>query len=587
MKPTDGLDTTLASTESPTEPKAGDAPRGVLGGYELGAVIGKGGMGEVMLARDPEIGRDVAVKRVRADAGGDAVDRFLREAKIQARLDHPAIVPVYELGKDSEGRPFFTMKRLAGRTLHDVLGAATQQQLLRAFVDVCLAIDFAHSRGVVHRDLKPTNIMLGDYGEVYVLDWGVARVLGDDAGAGGDITTLDGGTQAGAILGTPGYMAPEQVRGESIGTTADSYALGCILFEILAGEPLHPRGHGALAATLASPGESPAARKPDRRIAPELDEACLAALAGDAPVRPTARELADRVQKFLDGDRDVVRRRVLAMQQVERARSLIESGDPARRGDAARAAGRAVALDPDNDAAIELVTKLVLQPPAELPPELAKELAAEELEINKQRSRAAISAYLAVFGWLPFVSWLSIKSYTQLGVVVVSVVAICSLLFYNTRTGKLPLAALMIANLTFVIVFSRLVGNFAITPVLVCATSIALASRPWVAERPWLLVLWSSLAMLLPYFLEAIGVLESTWRMSPEGLLSWSAIIGSHTNADAYTLVVGTVAAVAVVSLFATRLSRDRAEAQRRARVQAWHFAQLLPRRSPSATIGR
>src|SRR3954469_2659561 len=195
-------------------------------GYQVGALIGRGGMGEVVVAQDQRIGREVAVKRIRAKAPThDAVDRFLREARIQARLDHPAIVPVYELGTDADGRPYFTMKRLAGVTLSRKLADnGPVQPLLRAFVDVCLAIQLAHSRGVVHRDLKPSNIMLGDYGEVYVLDWGVARVLDDphhSIAVAGDIQSLDGQTRAGAVLGTPGYMAPEQVRGAEVSTPAD------------------------------------------------------------------------------------------------------------------------------------------------------------------------------------------------------------------------------------------------------------------------------------------------------------------------------------------------------------------------------
>ena len=150
-------------------------------GYQIGELIGRGGMGEVVVAQDQRIGREVAVKRIRAQKPShDAVERFLREARIQARLDHPAIVPVYELGTDAVGLPYFTMKRLTGVTLGKRLtDKAPIQPLLRAFADVCLAIQLAHTRGVVHRDLKPSNIMLGDYGEVYVLDWGVARVISD------------------------------------------------------------------------------------------------------------------------------------------------------------------------------------------------------------------------------------------------------------------------------------------------------------------------------------------------------------------------------------------------------------------------
>src|SRR5688500_16350003 len=132
-------------------------------GHQIGELIGHGGMGEVLVAQDQRIGREVAVKRIRArDPSPDLVSRFLREARIQARLDHPAIVPVYELGTDVEGRPYFTMKRLAGVTLAKRIAQdAPVPTLLRAFVDVCLAIQLAHTRGVVHRDLKPSNIMLG------------------------------------------------------------------------------------------------------------------------------------------------------------------------------------------------------------------------------------------------------------------------------------------------------------------------------------------------------------------------------------------------------------------------------------------
>jgi serine/threonine-protein kinase len=266
---------------APTEPMAESAvliPGAPAGGpvtlpeigYQLGASIGKGGMGEVIAAFDRRIGRDVAVKRMRsAHSSEEATTRFLREARIQARLDHPAIGPVHERGTDDAGRPYFTMKRLAGRTLGQRMaegegGTAPERQLLRAFVDVCLAVEFAHARGVVHRDLKPANIMLGDYGEVYVLDWGVARVLGEpvsgdpgaapaipagfassdarDASAPSD--SLDeGSTKTGTLLGTPGYIAPEQLKGEPAAPPADVYALGSILFELLAGEPLHPSSH--------------------------------------------------------------------------------------------------------------------------------------------------------------------------------------------------------------------------------------------------------------------------------------------------------------------------------------------------------
>src|SRR5512143_50178 len=210
-----------AATSASGSPVSRAASAALPPRYALGLQLGAGGMGEVLLARDDQIGRDVAIKRMRVEATPVAVTRFLREAKIQGRLEHPSIVPVHELASDAAGRPFFVMKRLTGTTLAAILKEASvsRQKLLRAFADVCLAVEFAHRRGVIHRDRKPDNIMLGDFGEVYVLDWGVAHVdsESDSLHDGGAVAAgEDGATEVGAILGTPGYIAPELVRGDPI-----------------------------------------------------------------------------------------------------------------------------------------------------------------------------------------------------------------------------------------------------------------------------------------------------------------------------------------------------------------------------------
>ena len=160
--------------------------------YRIGDTLGVGGMGEVRRCRDRRIGREVAMKVVRSDAAGLAWmrERFLREARIQGQLEHPCIVPVYDLGMGPDGATYFTMKRVRGATLEDVVDALragdpeaerkwSRRRLLSAFSTVCGAVDYAHSRGVVHRDLKPGNVMLGDFGEVYLLDWGLAKVTGE------------------------------------------------------------------------------------------------------------------------------------------------------------------------------------------------------------------------------------------------------------------------------------------------------------------------------------------------------------------------------------------------------------------------
>ncbi|CAN5707497.1 hypothetical protein BH11MYX2_BH11MYX2_00100 [soil metagenome] len=173
-----------------------------VSGYQLGALLGRGGMGDILLGRDPAIGREIAVKRLRtAHPSPDAISRFLREAKIQARLEHPSIVPVHAMGTDDNGVPFFTMKRISGITLGSFFETAPSLlRALRIFVEVCIAVDFAHSRAVVHRDLKPQNVMIGDFGEVYVLDWGLARILDE--------------RDAAAIGRRPRHRAPQGARHE-------------------------------------------------------------------------------------------------------------------------------------------------------------------------------------------------------------------------------------------------------------------------------------------------------------------------------------------------------------------------------------
>jgi eukaryotic-like serine/threonine-protein kinase len=388
MKSIEGEPTELSRGASHAEHESEPAAEVAPDKYRAAELLGRGGMGEVVLAHDRRMGREVAIKRLRVDRQDrDTTRRFLREAKIQARLEHPAIVPIHELGRDADGRPYFTMKRLTGTTLAAKLASlkdGDMRPLLRAFVDVALAIDFAHSRGVVHRDLKPANIMLGDFGEVYVLDWGLARVVAerphgaeratshrDEATAvpvglgepdsGVDDATLfgEGETIAGALLGTPGYMAPEQIQDASaVDGATDSYALGAILFEILAGEPVHPRGE-AIASTIAGVDGSPAGRCPDRAVPPELDVLCSRALASEPVARPSARVLAESVQAYLDGDRDAAMRRDLASEEVGAARRALHE---LRRDDAMRAAARALALDPRSGAA-EIVTHLMLAPP--------------------------------------------------------------------------------------------------------------------------------------------------------------------------------------------------------------------------------
>jgi serine/threonine protein kinase len=217
--------------------------------YVLGVELGRGGMGSVWEAEDPVLGRNVAVKVLDLpDPSGDLAARLRQEARVLALLEHPGIVPVHDVGSLPDGRPFYSMKLVRGERLDETAARlATLPERLRLFLRVCEPVAFAHARGVVHRDLKPGNVMVGPFGEVLVLDWGIARLLaeaepesageGAPRGAGRAPEALrEERTAAGTILGTPGFMAPEQERGDGdVDHRADVFALGTLLGTLAAG----------------------------------------------------------------------------------------------------------------------------------------------------------------------------------------------------------------------------------------------------------------------------------------------------------------------------------------------------------------
>src|SRR6185437_2580174 len=294
----DGKTLPLSGGGPPSGADPSLAEHGFAARYATVDALGAGGMGEVVLCRDRRVGREIAMKRIRREWSSDAGvrARFVLEARVQGSLEHPAVVPVYDLGLTAEGEAYFTMKRVRGTNLEQVLASLAagdptverayfRRKLLTALAQVCLAVELAHGRGLVHRDLKPGNVMFGDFGEVYVLDWGLAKVPGALAALPSTGAPLSQGklTSAGSMLGTPGYMAPEQARGEELDARADVYALGAILFEILTLRPLHEGSTGAalIASALAGADAHASSRAPDRDVPPELEAAWERATALD------------------------------------------------------------------------------------------------------------------------------------------------------------------------------------------------------------------------------------------------------------------------------------------------------------------
>ncbi|MGP0067207.1 MAG: serine/threonine-protein kinase, partial [Isosphaeraceae bacterium] len=299
------------------------------GRYSLIRIHAEGGIGQVWLAWDCDLGREVALKKLRPNGTGSSSTRarFVREARVTGQLQHPGIVPVYELCQsDLEPASFYTMRLIKGRTLKEAVNAfharrkAGQsrpldlRELLGAYLSVCQTIAYAHSRGVIHRDIKGQNVLMGDFGEVVVVDWGLAKIIGEpEAGPNGGEGSAGptpsellgdgsrGHTIEGEILGTPNYMAPEQAAGriEQIDSKSDVYGLGAILYEILTGEPPF-RGelYEVLRKVVDEAPVPPRQRNP--RVSPAIEAICLKCLAKDPDARyASVSDLAKDVQCFL------------------------------------------------------------------------------------------------------------------------------------------------------------------------------------------------------------------------------------------------------------------------------------------------
>ncbi len=400
--------------------------------YSEGTLIGEGGMGKVLLVRDRYVGRQIALKQLKDDQRSNvrALARFGREARLQGQLEHPAIVPVYDIGRGSDGSPFFTMKLVLGESLAELLDhmAAgkpprfSQRKLLSAFSQLCVAVHYAHERGVVHRDIKPANIMLGAYGEVYLLDWGVAKVGGDTAEPLADEPSQENAdslhTGSGTVVGTVSTMAPEQALGRAVDARADVYALGAVLFHILTGEPFHPKGElsTVIGQILAGIEARASVRTPDVEVAPELEALCVAVTRLHPADRlASAAALHEAIEAYLDGDRDQELRRAAAKKHSDAARAAADSilergkgastgGDEAMHVRALGEVGKALAFDPTNKDALGTLVELLTSPPKVVP----REVEIEERAMTRRRVRMGGIAATVVYGYISlnaFTTW--------------------------------------------------------------------------------------------------------------------------------------------------------------------------------------
>jgi hypothetical protein len=280
--------------------------------YEIKVEIARGGMGRVVEATDTVLGRTVALKEV-LSLDADTVRRFHRETRITARLEHPAIVPVHDAGVSPSGAPYYVMRKVGGRALEELVAAANavpeRLALVPHIVTAAHAIAHAHERGIVHRDIKPSNILIGDLGETIVIDWGLAKAIGEADDTSGptprvlppdDDSSLK--TRAGIVYGTPGFMAPEQLRGKPVDERCDVYALGATLYHLLARRPPHHHKSADVMMRAAVEGPPIPLSVIVPTVPPELATIVDKALAHDAAKRyQNAGALAEDLQRFLTG----------------------------------------------------------------------------------------------------------------------------------------------------------------------------------------------------------------------------------------------------------------------------------------------
>ncbi len=563
--------------------------------YDTTKVLGEGGMGQVREVLDSALGRRVAMKVMHPEIAEtlDGQRRFLREARVQGQLEHPAVVPVYDLGVDAHGAPWFTMKQVRGVTLETVLTALAagdpevrarypRRRLLTAFVQVCLAIDFAHSRAVLHRDLKPGNIMLGDFGDVHVLDWGLAQV-GQDSGPARDLEqAIAQATRGGSVFGTPGFMAPEQIHGDRLDARADVYSLGAILFELLALSPLHlgpPMER--IAATLRGEQRSACLTAPAADVPPELDAAVLAATQHSPSDRtPTARALAEAVERYLDGDRDLEVRRALAARHLAAAAPLMENLDEASTAQREAAMGQlsaALALDPGNAAALELMTRLITHVPTTLPPEVESTRQHAEAQARAGVARA-VALRLGMWSALVPLIWamgpLSTAMAGSIVAMVFGALAVAAWAGRKTELSSRGLTFVMIATGVALLGIVFVFGSFMVVPVIASTCLLMFTGHLKPGARV-AAILIGMVIVLLPFLLEELALISPAYEFTMDQVRLVPRMVHFPPGLTKLVLVLATLSSLTMPGILAGQLRDRLAQAEKKLFLMAWHLERL------------
>ncbi|MBW2460049.1 MAG: serine/threonine protein kinase [Deltaproteobacteria bacterium] len=600
----DGLDepTAVTTAHQILSPEAPVGPSDFERRYERIGPLAEGGMGEIITYLDRQIGREVAIKTMRSGTTTSAIlsRRFAAEARVQGQLEHPAIVPVYDLGIDGQGQHYFTMPRIHGESLEDVIlrlaerdevtrARFPRRRLVSALATICLAIDFAHQRQVLHRDLKPANIMLGEFGEVHLLDWGVARINDDDVLATGTpldlAATAHAKTQPGSVLGTLGYMAPEQLRGAGAELTpsADVYALGAILFEICTLEPLHSGDNfGELVtSTLGGVEARPSLRTPGMKVPAALEQIIVRAVAPELDQRyGTARALHRALEAYLDDERDEEHRLDLALAHGRAAkRALRRAGrDIEERRRAIREVGRALALDPDNGYAAQSMRTLLDSPPDVPIP--AVDAALEKSSIDRLHwfSRLAALGYLSFLLFLPLVLVMGVRSWAfiAIGFVGSFAAAASSYAVGRGKLGRRAVVAVAVISSVALGSTAAMFGPLVLTPALVGMNITGFAITLSGRQRRQA-VGAGILTVVVTMALGVAGLLPGGYAFTDGNMVILPGSLDLPATPAMLLLALASLVTMCMPVHLIARLRDELLVAERRQLLHSWHLGELLP----------